>query len=215
MKTQRVSRWIGLGHLAGGVSWSPDGRRLLVTTYNTTPDITTPLRSSRTGFLVINPRSGRMTFHTLAPSERDLNARQDLGWSLDGSLIRSPNSTYPKIFYDLDGTAQPAPPHEADNYYAEPSPSRRYFASGWDHNGGKPSVKETATGRKVPIPPVQQFKIWADDSHLIAQACDPKCTNEYHIRLVLISIGSKEITPLTGYQDRDKPGGWEPLFTHR
>jgi len=25
----------------------------------------------------------------------------------------------------------------------------------------------------------------------------------------------EEITPLTGYLDRDKPGGWEPLFTHR
>ncbi|MBC6457473.1 hypothetical protein [Actinomadura sp. HBU206391] len=90
MKTQRVTHWIPVGHPVGGVSWSPDGRRLVLTAYDKNPDVIgpgDPGSCSRTGYYVVDAASGRGSFHTLAPDPDNFNSRQDLGWSRSGTLI--------------------------------------------------------------------------------------------------------------------------------
>ena len=65
MSTGDVTKWIPLKHKAGGVQWSPDGERLVVTTYSGYPDSeaspgsgdeqTVPMR---TGYYVVDGLDG-------------------------------------------------------------------------------------------------------------------------------------------------------------
>ncbi|GAB3957540.1 hypothetical protein GCM10029978_000440 [Actinoallomurus acanthiterrae] len=230
LKTQKVTRWIRLEHRAGGLAWSPDGTRLLVTTYDHSPDVPTgPRTSSRTGYYLVNVASGKASFHTLPTATDNFNARQDLGWSRNGRLLWAPTDTTPtRRFYDLSGRPQPAPPHEDQTYVDEAglSPNGRYLSrgnpnvrpGGTNPLGPATAVEDVTTSKQVGVQPVEQLRAWADDTHLIAVACDvKKCTGkgEFHNRYVLVSVDGKSVIPLTGYQNSEAPGAWNPLFTHR
>jgi hypothetical protein len=218
MRTHRVTRWISLRAAAGGLSWSPDGRRLLVTTYARDPDSmgNAPGSGARTGFIVVDAKSGEAHFHSLLYDQNNPNTRQDFGWSRNGKLIWASTLHEPsKIFYDLTGARKPAPPHEDQGYeQAGLSPNGRYLAESGPPPGPETVVTDVTTGKPAGSQPVEQLRAWADDTHLIALGCDPKhCTGkgEFHNRLVLVSLDGKTIIPLTGYRS----GGWVPLFTHR
>ena len=222
MKTQRVIRWIPLKAGAGGLSWSPDGRRLLVTTYSANPDAVGPTMNAgpRTGFAVVDPKSGETHVHGLPFAPDAANSRQDFRWSRSGKLIwaASMKATPAKWFYDLNGARRPAPAHEADEQEeAGLSPSGRYIAVSGPPPGPNTIVKDTRTGRQVGVQPVEQANAWADDTHLIALACPPKkCDGkgEFYNRYVLVGVDGKTMVPLTGYR-MNRDDGWEPLFTHR
>ncbi|GAA4506620.1 hypothetical protein GCM10023191_063970 [Actinoallomurus oryzae] len=217
MKTHRVTRWITLRAAAGGLAWSPDGRRLLVTTYARNPDaMGAPGTGARTGFIVVDAKTGEAHFHSLLYDPENPNTRQDFNWSRDGKLIWAPRLQVPsKVFYDLNGAQRPAPPHEDQTLQqAGLSPNGRYLATEGTPPGPQTAVTDVTTGRKVATQPVEQLLAWADDTHLIAKGCDPKqCRGkgEFHNRLLLVSVDGKTIIPLTGYRN----GGWVPLFTHR
>ncbi|MCO6007286.1 hypothetical protein NE236_20090 [Actinoallomurus purpureus] len=238
MRTQKVTRWITLGRRAGGLAWSPDGRRLLVTTYDRTPDAPGGVgTSSRTGYYLVTAASGKAAFHALPADRNTIGARQDLGWSRNGRLLWAPTNTEPaKHFYDLNGRPQPAPPHEDETYVGDAglSPSGRFLSRGnphavpgktiadWRrHNLGldpATAVQDVTTGKQVGVQPVEQLKAWADDRHLIAVACQTKACSgrgEFYNRYVLVSVDGKTITPLTGYQNSDAVGAWHPIFTPR
>jgi dipeptidyl aminopeptidase/acylaminoacyl peptidase len=218
MKTQRVTRWISLRAAAGGLSWSPDGRRLLVTTYARDPDAmgASPFSGARTGFIVMNVKSGEAHFHSLLFDRENPNTRQDFGWSRSGKLIWAQRMNAPaRVFYDLNGAPRPAPPHEADQaQQAGISPNGRLIALSGPPPGPNTVVNDLRTGQQAGVQPMQQLRAWADDTHLIAQGCLPNACGgklEFYNRLVLVDVSGKTITPLTGY----KKGGWEPIFTHR
>jgi hypothetical protein len=221
MRTQRVTRWISLGRPAGGVSWSPDGSRLLVTTYDGDPDLDVPHASTRSGFYVVDAGSGQSVFHPLAPDRNNLNGRQDLGWSRNGALIWAPTGTEPaRVFYDLNGRPRQAPPHEARLLEkAGLSPDGRLLAVGGRPPGPETRVQDVRTGRIVGVQQLEQLNAWADDTHLIGLACgpDPTCAakGEFHNRYVLVGVNGKTVTPLTGYQNSQSSGAWSPLFTRR
>lgn len=224
MSTQKV-HWIRLKAAAGGVSWSPDGRKLLVTTYATDPDTNNgPFSTAaRTGFIVVDVKSGEAHFHRLLANRDDPNTRQDLGWSRDGKLIWAPTAKEGpiKLFYDLNGKPQPAPGHEADSSEeAGVSPNGRLLAVPGPPPGPNTIVNDVTTGKpkQVGVQPVEQLNAWADDSHLIALACSPnKCGSkgEFHNRYVLVSVDGKTLIPLTGYVKNSEVSGWQPVFTHR
>jgi hypothetical protein len=220
MRTQRV-RWIGLKATAGGLAWSPDGRKLLVTTYDADPDGGYRLGTgARTGFIVVGPESGEAHLHGLRFDRSNANGRQDLGWSRNGTLIYAPTMNFrapTRLFYDLNGAPRPAPAHEADSLeQAGISPNGRLLAS---HSEMNLSVLETRTGRRVRAIPAWRLVAWADDTHLIVLTCDrgDKCggPRTLSFRYALMSIDGRTTIPLTGYKQNALVNSWEPVFTHR
>lgn len=143
METQKVARWITLDHRAGAVTWSPDGRKLLVTTYGRHPDegnidgllnangqqhpdaLKEVPQSSRSGFSVVDVASGKETFTSRpaysadpddAPPYIAVNTRQDFRWSRDGTSVWTATEMEPptRYFYDLTGKHRRMPKHESD-----------------------------------------------------------------------------------------------------
>ncbi|XRQ06919.1 YncE family protein [Actinomadura welshii] len=241
MKTRKVTHWIRVEKPVAGLSWSPDGRKLLLTSYSSNPDTTPepykrpknletrhdpnapkgPPKSPRTGYYVVNSKAEPSRFHALPGSPDNFNLRQDMEWSRDGTLVwtRPSDSKQKKVFYDLNGKQRPAPANEAElGQEASLSPNGKLLA------GGKlpsrpPGVSVTSVdnGREVAVLPIQQALAWADNSRLFAIGCEAKkCKgkNEFRNRLLLITLKGR-ITPLTGYQRSDRAGSWTPVFTHR
>ncbi|GAA4568847.1 hypothetical protein [Planotetraspora kaengkrachanensis] len=245
MKTQKVTRWISVEHPVGGVSWSPNGRRLIMTAYARNP-YTIPApgpcllsgsvdaasraghgdikpcgpdhASSRLGYYIVD-ESGDTTFHALPPDPANGNLPQDLGWSRDGTLIWAPTATAPtKVFYTPDGEQRPAPAHEADD--AEPaglSPNGTLLPKFGPRPGPAVTVRNVTTGKVVAVLPIEGAEAWADDHQLFAVGCDPKrCKGTGEFHNRLLLVNLKgEIKPLTGYHRSDREGSWVPLFTHR
>jgi hypothetical protein len=220
MKTQEVTRWIKVGKPVGGLAWSPDGRRLLLTSYASNPDAPDGAEQPpRTGYYIVDSTAEPGAFHALPGSSDNGNSRQDLGWSRDGKLIWAPTATLPtKIFYDLDGRRRPAPPYEAgDQEEAGLSPDGTLLPEFGPIPGPAVTVTNVDSGRKAAVLPIQQALAWADNGRLFAMGCDvKKCEGkgEFRNRLLLVTLKGK-ITPLTGYQRSDRAGSWTPLFTHR
>ena len=80
LTTGKLDRWIKVDKRVGGVQFSPDGKRLVATTYSLNPDglfkdasyqlndkIVPGPKPSRTGFSVIDITSGESEFTQLSP----------------------------------------------------------------------------------------------------------------------------------------------------
>ncbi len=222
MNTQKVTRWISVGHAVAGISWSPDGRRLLLTAYDGNPDTpAAPGGCSRTGYYVVDAASGHGAFHALKADRNNPGTRQDLGWSRSGTLIWAPTATNPtKVFYDLDGKSRPTPAHEAETNDPEEaglSPNGSLLPLFGPAPGPAVTVTNVTTGKVAAVLPIEEAEAWADDDHVFATGCavkECKGTGEFHNRLLLVGLDGK-ITPLTGYHRSDRLGSWVPLFTHR
>ncbi|WFB10159.1 WD40 repeat domain-containing protein [Streptomyces sp. LX-29] len=244
LSTGRVERWIKLDRGVASVKWSPEGRRLLATTYDTNPDNLTLEKPyfttdedggsdkeagpvlGHTGFYAIDVASGASKWRKL-PSAADTftNTREDLEWSHDGSLVVGPSLSSPgRIFYDLDGKRVPAPAAEKYVSYTQAglSPDGRHVAGGFAGKGGAitSEILDARTGKRVKLVAGQQLLAWADADRLIAWGCDPKkCSgkNEFRNRLQLVSLKSDKVVPLTDFRKAsdEAPGRWEPVFSRR
>lgn len=239
--TGKVDRWLPVQHGVGGVEFSPDGRKLVATTYAENPDRLDgdrpindgkheepgPADPTRTGFYVLDVASGDSSWSEVKTKRggwglADINTRQDFDFSRDGSLvytgrIREPSQQY----YDFRGRKKSPPPRERHlpwHVDARLSPNGKLAAG--DFAGG---VKTTATevldpltGKRIAKIPGQQLLAWADDKRLIAWDIAPG-TSEYRNRLVLVTIGSKKTVPLSGYRSSkaDRVGRWTPIFAKR
>lgn len=237
-----VTRWIELPKgAAGSAYWSPDGRKLLLTTYGKNPDRRFkdhPINvngkdepgpvPSRTGFIVVDVASGDAHWHAKPPyKDPDMpfftgNSRSDLRWSHDGSLIWEHSTTMPpKRFFDLTGKKAAAPVGE-NRAYSEAglSPDGRYAAGDFAGSGSKiaTEVLDARTGKRVAKQPVQELLAWADDHRLIAWGCDPdKCsgTGEFHQQLLLVDVEGKHVRQLSSFRTSGQKGSWEPHFSPR
>ncbi|MEU5593470.1 hypothetical protein [Streptomyces sp. NPDC020298] len=239
LSTGKVERWIPVPQGAGGLAFSPDGTKLVATTYAKNPDrafwskripvndtIEPQTVPSRTGFTLIDVASGEGQWHKL-PYWKDkiglsLNARADLEFSHDGKLLWEPLSMNPGAQYHaFDGTKVATPAAEA---HADPwvdagiSPDGKLVAGGFAGEGKEiaSAVNDAATGKRITKVPGQQLLAWADGKRLIAWGIGGD-HNEYHQRLVLVTVGSKKVVPLSGFRSPkdDTRGRWEPLFTTR
>jgi len=237
LTTGKVERWIQVEHDVAGLSFSRDGRKLVATTYTKNPDLRVRTEgsddwgqewtSSRTGFYVLDVASGKGDWAEVKlSSDPDdpmggsfLNSRQDFALTDDGRHVWEGSPTEPGYaFHDLRGNKVPAP--KGDKYLswfvdAGKSPSGKLVAG--DFAGKKWTtssyVVDALTGAKTEVRG-QQLLAWVGNSKLIAWDIDKEGKNEFHQRLVLVTVGSEKTVPLSGFRvgnDGDA-GRWEPLF---
>ncbi|MEU7855668.1 hypothetical protein [Nonomuraea sp. NPDC049141] len=227
MNTRQVLAWISLEHAVGSVVWSPDGTKILATAYSAYPDEQEKLgiggghlrASPRTGYYIIDVATGEAHYHALAPisddaSPSNINARQDLGWSLDGSMLWEPTDTMPdRLWLDLDGKRREAP--TGDQYVdytgrSKVSPDGKLLLGG----DGLPTSITNRFGVVVGRQKVLRLLAWADDDNVVALGCAGKCGNEFDNGLVLVSVDGSRMTQLTATRDRGNEE-WNWVLTPR
>ncbi|MEV7191841.1 WD40 repeat domain-containing protein [Streptomyces sp. NPDC093510] len=239
--TGKVERWIPVKHGVGGVEFSPDGRKLVATTYADDPDRLDkdrpmsdgkheepgPADPSRTGFYVLDVASGNGSWSEVKTKTgefgiADINTRQDFTFSHDGSLVYTGLTSAPhQQYYDFEGRKRSTPAKEKHlRWFVDGGLSPNGKLAAGDFAGGAKTtateVLDPLTGKRVAKIPGQQLLAWADDKRLIAWDIAPG-TSEYRNRLVLVTIGSKKTVPLSGYRSSKADAGsrWTPLFAER
>ncbi|MFI6871943.1 WD40 repeat domain-containing protein [Streptomyces sp. NPDC050400] len=242
LATNKVTRWIPVEQGVAGLAYSPDGSKLVATTYAKDPDAlykrnkvdygdgkTMPgadFESSRTGFAVVDVKSGRSDWHEVTENE-DTNARQDFAFNSTGTLVHGGVMTggVPDQYFDLQGRKAAVPANERFVHWfvqAGLSPDGKRVAGDFAGSGKTiaVAVNDARTGKLVDKLPAQQLLAWADDKRLIAWGCDPeKCggKGEFRNQLLLVTIGSDKVVQLSDFRkaSADYPGRWSPEFTTR
>ncbi|MGK5695941.1 WD40 repeat domain-containing protein [Streptomyces sp. URMC 128] len=234
----QVKRWIPVDHPVAGVEFSTDGRKLVATTYSKNPDRRVKIdgsegwdapfmESDRTGFHVIDVASGRGSWAGVEIGggahnpDAFINSRQDFAFTRDGRLVWSGMPMEPgKKFYDFTGKEVPAPALERYRDWsvdAGVSPDGQLVAGPFAGQKWKTSsfVLDARTGKQREVRG-QQLLAWADGNSLVAWDIGPD-GNEYHQRLVLVSIGGEKTTPLSDFRSPkdNTEGRWEPVFAER
>ncbi|MEV6511458.1 WD40 repeat domain-containing protein [Streptomyces sp. NPDC051642] len=242
LTTGKVERWIPVERGVGGVEFSHDGSRLVATTYDENPDARTksavnavtgdrdwmaPMgESSRTGFYVLDTASGKGSWSGVS-KDHTVQSRQDFHFTRSGEQVYAQvlgDRDGSEQFYGLDGDKIAAP---ADEKYlradvdARLSPNGRLAALGLTKEvGGTPgksysSIRDPRTGKEITKVRGDHLLAWADDSRLIAWERTTSLEEPYLPRLVMVTIGSDKVVPLSGvYKDIEKEF-WEPVFADR
>lgn len=234
MMTGKVTRWIDLPrHGAGAVEFSPDGDRLVATTYDGTPEESSlgqgphhgRADARRTGYWIIDLRSGRTAWHR-APDEKEYTSyvlRSDFGWSSDGRFVRSPNHKKGYDYYDLKGREATAPPAEKhlasapsgvspDGALVAGGPAGKSDSTAW--------LLDARTGTRKGVTPGTAFLAWADDRRVVYLGCEPLDCTDYEKRrdrMLLIDLGTGRVEPLSGsiFMNRTEKELWLPVFAPR
>ncbi|WP_329561629.1 WD40 repeat domain-containing protein [Streptomyces uncialis] len=232
MTTGKVTRWIDLpGNKAGAVSFSPDGNRLVATTYDGTPEEITLGQGShfaradarRTGFWIIDLRSGRTAWHP-APDEAEYTSfipRRDFDWSSDGRLVRSPNDKKGYDYYDLKGGKATAPTAEKHltSHPGEVSPDGTLVAGGPAGNTTSWLI-DARTGAREDDVTGSEFLAWADDRRAVFLGCRGLTCEDWDKRvetLLLVDVRTGRVEPLSGERPMNKTEKelWQPVFAPR
>jgi hypothetical protein len=126
-------------------------------------------------------------------------------------------------FYDHQGAKVAAP---ADERYlrsdvpARLSPNGRLAALGLtkEVSPGKSysSIRDPRTGKEITKIRGAQLLAWADDRRLVAWERVTTLDEPYRARLVLVTLGSDRVVPLSGARDDHyDQQEWEPVFARR
>ncbi|TRO63543.1 WD40 repeat domain-containing protein [Streptomyces sp. IB201691-2A2] len=244
--TGEVERWIPVDRGVAGVEFSPDGSKLVATTYSENPDQQKLApndsdgdgkkndwmppwgESYRTGFYVLDVDSGKGSWSKVTVHDDEdmpgssLNARQDFAFSDDAELVYSGLTMEPNVqYYDFEGKEVATPANEKYLHWyvdARLSPDGKLAAG--DFAGGAKTtaseINDPYTGKRLHKIPGQQLLAWVDNKRLIAFDIAPG-TNEFHNRLVLVTIGSDKTVPLSGFRKGNDgaAGRWTPIFAER
>ncbi|MFH0179563.1 WD40 repeat domain-containing protein [Streptomyces cacaoi] len=235
-----VKRWIPVEQAVGGLAFSPDGRELVATAYNANPDLRVKSeggtggwdanieQSYRTGFYVFDVASGSGSWSEVkAGTDMNdptafLNSRQDFAFSHDGRRIWSGLPSEPGYqFYDRQGGKVGPPAGEKYlSWFVDAglSPDGKKLAGDFAGKKYKTSswIVDPRTGKNLVETHGQQLLAWAGDSTLVAWDIGPD-GNEYHQRLVLVTLDSDKVVPLSDFRATkdDTLGRWTPIFADR
>ncbi|MFI6325426.1 hypothetical protein ACIBG8_48465 [Nonomuraea sp. NPDC050556] len=207
MNTREVTWWASLERPAGSVAWSPDGTKLLLTTYR---------KSHRDGYYIVDVATREAVFRALPARAGNDNARQNLRWSVDGRLIAAPTAKFdPRwVYYTPEGVEQPAPADESVVDFQGVAPISPVSPDG-SLVFETFKITDRRTGQVVGRTPGPQFLGWTDNSHFIGLGCVGACGSN-KAGMVLISADGKETTPLSAAMDPERPDGiWFPVMTPR
>ncbi|WP_458243055.1 WD40 repeat domain-containing protein [Streptomyces sp. MAI_2237] len=240
LATRKVVRWIPVAHPVAGLAFSYDGTRLLATTYDDNPDVRGKVydlkggwdwgpafgTSTRTGFYDLDVASGRGAWTAVA-SDRSTPARADFSFSRTGHAVYAQvmgDRDGKQQFYDLDGNRIAAPADEAflrTDVAARLSPNGRLAALGLTKEvaPGKSysSIRDPRTGQEITKVRGGDLLAWADDRRLVAWERASGLDEPYRARLVVVTIGSDKVVPLSGVQKQmfDQLKAWQPVFARR
>ncbi|MEV0623195.1 hypothetical protein AB0I81_58460 [Nonomuraea sp. NPDC050404] len=223
MNTQQVLTWIDLEHSVGSLAWSPDGTKVLATAYSQVPEPhQKPMgkdafsvrnsASPRIGYYIIDVATGEAAYHPLPPlgdqeQPGNGNARQDLGWSLDGSMLWQPTDTMPdRLWLSLDGKRQDGP---AGDQYIDYSSWSKLSPDG--KRALSRDLPPSKPGRQL----ILQTLAWADNDNVLVLGCAGECESEFNNGLVLVSADGERTTQLTGSRDRGGDEAWNWVLTRR
>ncbi|MER5401996.1 WD40 repeat domain-containing protein [Streptomyces sp. NPDC002599] len=234
LATGEIRRWIPVPQGVGGVALSPDGKKIVATTYSSDPDRrywSRRIKTSgpdgengwwlqgvacRTGFSVIDVASGHATWHRAPdwkdPWGRPTGGRSDFRFSADGALLYEHITTQPhRQYHDLSGRSVATPANEVkfELERAGYSPDKKYLV----HPSG---VRDMTTGKEVPkVSDYMALLAWADNKRLIV--FENSRNGDHPHRLALLTLGSSKAVPLTAYgsQLMTELGSWAPLFSAR
>lgn len=242
LTTGTIERWIPVERGVGAVEFSHDGGRIVATTYDGNPDVRTKSavnsttgvadwmaprgQSGRTGFYVLDTASGKGTWSGVAKDDT-VEGRQDFHFTRSGEQVYAQVLTDrdgSEQFYGLDGEGTAAP---ADEKYlradveARLSPNGRLAALGLTKEvGGSPgksysSIRDPRTGKEITQVRGSHLLAWADDRRLIAWERTTSLKATYRPRLVLVTIGSDRVVPLSGTYQDIYTKYWAPVFAER
>ncbi|CAM5543967.1 hypothetical protein [Streptomyces badius] len=233
LRTGKVARWIPLAQGVGGLFFSPDGSKLVATTYDKNPDRSywshrIPVNDrleprpvpSRTGFAVVDVATGESDWHAL-PASGGIGSGQKLRFNADGTLLYEDINMAPGIIYrDLEGRQVATPAREAHvNLVSAPaglSPDGTLVAGPFAGHRltTATEVLDPRTGERLAKLRGQELLAWVDNTRLIAWDIAPGA-GEYDTRLVLVGIGSKNTISLSGARTPKDHSSkrWEPIFT--
>ncbi|KUM81884.1 hypothetical protein [Streptomyces curacoi] len=248
LTTGEVERWIPVERGVGGLAFSYDGSRLVATTYDENPDLRIKQKlidlneketwmwgtefgeSSRSGFYDLDVASGEGHWSPVAP-DRSIGSRQDFEFSRAGDRVYSQvigAGDGLQQFYRLDGAKAAAPANEKglrSDVPARLSPNGSLAALGLTKEvNGKPgksysSIRDPRTGKEITKVRGAHLLAWADDRRLIAWERVTGLNETYRPQLVLVTIGSDKVVPLSGVREEPAKGvdwdTWEPVFARR
>lgn len=137
MATRQV-RWIDLSQPAVDVAWSPDGTRILVTSFDKDPSIRERIRDNgnssvippvrQLGYHIVDAATGHAVFRDRAEDLGNPFRTGSFRWSMDGTLVSEPNHVADRpappgavqlperLYYDLDGRRHAAPERDFDPF---------------------------------------------------------------------------------------------------
>ena len=242
LTTGKVERWIPVERGVGAVEFSHDGGRIVATTYDDNPDARTLSavnadtgasdwlaprgESSRTGFYALDTATGKGTWSGVAKDSR-VQSRQDFRFTRSGEQVYAQvlgDRDGSEQFYGLDGDKIAAPPEEKylrADVDARLSPNRRLAALGLTKEvGGSPgksysSIRDPLTGKEITKVRGGHLLAWVDDRRLIAWERTTSLEETYLPRLVLVTIGSDKVVPLSGTYKDIYTKYWAPVFAER
>ncbi|MGW7210426.1 WD40 repeat domain-containing protein [Streptomyces sp. NPDC054837] len=242
LATGEVERWIQAPQGVGGLAFARDGHRLVATTYSEDPDRRVPVQNattgemswmaphetSRTGFFVVDLSGDSGYAWWRVAADRSVLGRADFSFTGDGKHLFAQvvgGKDGMERFYDVSGGKEVAAPvgeeHLRWDVPARLSPDGRLAALGLVKEAavGKSwsSIRDPRTGKKITMVRGGQLLAWVDNKRLIAwERTTPFDVQPFRDRLVLVTIGSEKVVPLSGSraQNLEEPP-WEPVFAER
>ncbi|MEU0117869.1 WD40 repeat domain-containing protein [Streptomyces bobili] len=194
-------------------------------------------RVSRTGFLLLDlAERGGGIWHRVPSSPA--GGRADFAFTRDGKHLFAAGGGLSTLirpeFYDLSGKETAAPANEKHLRWDVParlSPNGKLAALGPAEEvepavapghrtmAGKSYsfVKDPLTGKEITKVRGDELLAWVDDQRLIAWERTTVEDETYKDRLVLVTIGSDKVVPLSGVREHPETdqAPWEPVFAER
>jgi hypothetical protein len=240
LATGKVERWLWGPEGIGGLAFSNDGKKLVATTYSEHPDRLEKVKhaeggtsgwlsahgSSRTGFFLPDLAAGGGIWREVS-HDSDVLGRSDFAFTRDdkGLFARVVgDKDGMEKFYDLEGDEVAAPGNEKHLRWDVParlSPNGKLAALGLTKEvaPGKSysSISDPRTGKEITKVRGGQLLAWVDDKRLIVWERASGLDQPYKDRLVLVTIGSDKVVPLSGVREQaelERPP-WQPVFAER